>query len=433
MTRHRFEPIECFEVGSGDQPPWIGSQLALGDDWPTIELLASRRVIDVAMQHDRVTIRGATRVGLIVLPSGRRLVIRSKIPSLTMLEWLAYLGVFPALSSWLPDPGVAAQATEKDDWHRCIGRLFLFAMEQVTRWHLQKDYVAVAADPPEFRGRLRFTELARCLHRLPRLPQVQRRRTYDTPYNIVLALALDRLPQLLDGSSRVTDHRRCARLREQWAWISRGICDPVAAVTAAQWASPRGYRVAIQLARLILIGAVLDPASNMGGQAFTLSLAAIWERALGRMLGDLADETGWHPVPNGQLTRNWDDPVGRDDPKRRLMADAIVERAAARWVLDTKYKQEYGNESRVDRFQMCAYAVAFDADRVSLVYPTGSGCGAVRDLLHATIGDKRLYIDSVALPMAAGPENCRAALASLECGAARESQVVRRADCRGGL
>jgi hypothetical protein len=350
---------------------------------------------------------------LIVLPSGRRLVIRSKIPSLTLLEWLAYLGEFPPLRLWLPDPGVAARATEQDDWHRWIGRLFLYALEQVTRWHLQKDYVAIASDPAEIRGRIEMTAFARRLHRLPRVPQVQRRRTLDTPFNIVLAVALDRLPVLL-ADGRASDYRRLARLREQWAWISRGIADPVAAVTAAQWASPPGYGAALQLARLILIGAVLDPMSRMGGQAFTLPLATMWEHALRRMLGDLAHETGWHPVPDGQLTRDWDDPVGRDDPKRRLMADVIAERAGARWVLDAKYKREYGDESRMDRFQMCAYAVAFDADRVSMVYPTASSTGLVRDLLHATIGNRTLCIDSLALPMAAGPETCLAALAAIE-------------------
>ena len=133
------------------QFPWNGSRRALGDDWPTIESLASRGVIQIEMRDDRVAISGATRVGLIVLPSGRRLVIRSKIPSLTLLEWLAYLGEFPSLSSWLPDPGVAAQATEQDDWHRCIGRLFLYALERGNAMALAEglcgDRVGSARDP----------------------------------------------------------------------------------------------------------------------------------------------------------------------------------------------------------------------------------------------------------------------------------------------
>jgi hypothetical protein len=253
MMSPRPDEIVCFEVGSSDAPAWIGSRRALGDDWPALEMHATRGVIQLDVRGEQVTICGATRVGLVVLPSGRRLVVRSKIPSLTLLEWLAYLGEFPRLTSWLPDAGVAV-----GDVYQCIARLFLYALEHVTRRHVRKDYVSVARDEPAIRGRIVTTALARRLHRLPCVPQVQRRRTIDTPFNIVLALALDRLPVLLADAGD-DDRRRMARLREQWASIRRDIDDPVSAVTAAQWASPPGYREALQLARLILIGAVLDP------------------------------------------------------------------------------------------------------------------------------------------------------------------------------
>ena len=403
------EDIVCFEVGSGDALAWIGYRRTLDDDWSALETQANRGVIQLDVCGDRVTISGATCVGLVVLPSGRRLIVRSKIPSLMLLEWLAYLGEFPRLTHWLPDVGVAVA----DDWHKCIARLFLYALEDVTRRHLRKDYVAVAWDEPTIRGRIVTTALARRLHRLPCVPQVQRRRTIDTPFNIVLALTLDRLPVLL-ADGRDDDRRRMARLREQWASIPRAIDDPIPAITAAQWASPPGYRGALQLARLILIGAVLDPVSHMGGQAFTLPLAAVWERALRRMFDELASETGWLQVTDSQRTRRWDDPAGRDDRKRWLTADVIVQRPGARWVLDAKYKREFADESRIDRFQMCAYAVAFDADRVSLVYPTSMDTRIpLRDLLSTTVGGRSLRIDSLALPMNAGPETCREALAAI--------------------
>jgi 5-methylcytosine-specific restriction endonuclease McrBC regulatory subunit McrC len=411
MPKGRPDDIVCFEIGSGDAPAWVGSRRVLGDDWRAIEMQAHRGVIQLEVRGDLVTIRGLTRVGLVVLPSGRRLIVRSKIPSLALLEWLAYLGEFPRLTAWLPDAGVAVG----DDWHQCLASLFLYALEYITRQHVRKDYVAVASDEPEIRGRILTTALGRRLHRLPRVPQIQRRRTLDTPSNMILALALDRLPALL-ADGRAADRWRLARLREQWASIRRDVNDPVAAVTAAQWASPPGYRETLQLARLILIGAVLDPVSNMGGQAFTLPLAIVWERALRRMFDELAGQTGWRRVADSQRTRRWNDPAGRDDPKRWLTADVIAQRSDMRWVLDAKYKREFGDESRVDRFQMCAYAVAFDADRVSLVYPTGTNAVAARDLLSTTIGGKRLLIDSLALPMAAGPEACSAALASMADG-----------------
>jgi 5-methylcytosine-specific restriction endonuclease McrBC regulatory subunit McrC len=151
----------------------------------------------------------------------------------------------------------------------------------------------------------------------------------------------------------------------------------------------------------------------MGGQSFTLPLATVWEHAVRRMCDDLADSTGWRRLSGDQRVRHWDDPAGHRDRTRWLIADVIVQRANSRWVLDAKYKREFADESRVDRFQMCAYAVAFDADRVTLVYPTAKADAATHELLHTTVGGKHLLIDSLALPMSAGPEACRAALASV--------------------
>ena len=410
MPRPRPDDIVCFEVGSGDAPAWIGSRHALEDDWPAIERQAARGVIKLDVTGDAVTIRGATRVGLVVMSSGRRLVIRSKIPSLKLIEWLAYLGEFPRLTAWLSDAGVGIG----NDWHQCLARLFLRALEIVTQRHVRKDYVSTATDRPEIRGRILIAALGRRLHRLPCVPQIQRQRTFDTPFNIVLALALDRLPAMLPDASDA-DRRRMARLREQWSSISRRSEDPASAVTAAQWACPAGYRDALQLARLILAGASLDPDSHMGGQSCTLPLAAVWEHSVQRMCDDLVDTTGWHRLSGTQRVRRWDDPVGHRDRNRWLIADVIVQRANSRWVLDAKYKCEFADESRADRFQMCAYALAFDADRVTLVYPTAQADAATRELLRSTVGGKHLLIDSLALPMSAGPEACRAALASVAC------------------
>jgi hypothetical protein len=251
---------------------------------------------------------------------------------------------------------------------------------------------------------------------------MHRSRTLDTPYNIVLALAVDKLPLLL-ASSTLNDRTLLARIRDLWAHIRRDMADPVSAVTEAQWACPLGYRAALQLARLILIGAALDPEAGFGGQAFTLSLSSVWERSLRRMVEETSSETGWIPSPDSSRTRQWDDSAGRNDPTRWLTADVMATQEELRWVLDAKYKRAFGNESRVDRFQMCAYAVAFDADRVSLVYPLAkSGCDR-RTLLDTVVGVKQFTIDSINLPMRAGPEKCKAALVEL-CSSLWSTQDV---------
>ena len=401
--------IVCCEAGSSGQSPWCAPIGHLGGDLEAIERLARERVIDLAVKGNVAVIEGKDRVGIVILPSGRRLVIRTKIPCVTILEWLVYLGEFPWLEAWLQEAGIGSG----DEFHIAIGKLFLREMERITRCHLRKDYMAEVSEGSLARGRVLVSRLAYRVHRLPRLPLAHRCRTLDTPYNSLLALALDRLRLFFSGFSH-DDRSTLARLHDQWACIRRNDNDPVTAATEAQWASPPGYRDAIQIARLIVLGLAMDPDSSIGGQAFTLSLALIWERSLRKMFFDIKEQTGWSPVPDDERTKQWDDSYGAKDPSRWLTADVMLERNLDRWVLDAKYKRAYGCESREDRFQMCAYAVAFNADRATLVYPTAShGKSATRTLLATSIGTKNVIIDSVDLPMCSGPQACMDALIQL--------------------
>ena len=314
------------------------------------------------------------------------------------------------IHSWLDfyDAGVATGI----DFHAVIARLNLYELEKLTRLHLRKDYSLIFSNESTIRGRIMTTQLCNKLHLLPRIPQKYRSRTLDSPYNIVLALALDKLPVLLANSS-IDDRMTLARARDSWSHVRRDITDPVSAITEAQWACPQGYRVALQLARLILIGAALDPESGFGGQVFTLSLSSMWERSLRMIIEEISGKTGWIPSPDSARTRQWDDSAGRNDPTRWLSADVMSENEGRRWVLDAKYKQAFGNESREDRFQMCAYAVAFDADLVSLVYPIANSGFDRRILLNTFFGLKQITIDSINLPMSAGPQLCKSALIEL--------------------
>ncbi len=406
MQHHLLSDIVCYEAGSEKAPPWTGSRIEIAGDWIAIENQVRLRTIEIQTAGDEVRIWGASRVGLVILPSGRRLVIRSKISNLQLLEWLVYLGKFPRLTHWMQDSGVVADG----DWHECIAKLFLLTMEQVTRTQIRKDYVSEELEDSAIRGRILVRALAKRIHRLPKITQIQRSRTLDTLWNMVLAFALDKLPLLLAKTNPDT-RLRFTRIRQQWSSISRELDEPIAAASSAQWSCPPGYRDAIQLARLIIIGAMLDADSDLGGQVFTLPLDKIWEGALRKLFHELQPLTGWCQVPDSQRTRRWDDPIGRDDPKRWLSADVIVEQSDRRWVLDAKYKRDFGDEGRIDRFQMCAYAIAFNADRVSLVYPTSTNSLKVRSLLSTTFGDRKLRIDSMALPMVNGPEVCKKWLA----------------------
>ena len=402
----QLKSIICFEAGSGEQPPWRCSLDEIGNDIDLLRSLDQERLIELVVSENAVTIAGRDRVGLAILPSGRRLIIRTKIPSVAILDWLIFLGEIPGLETWLQESGV----TSGEDFHICISKLFLLELESLTRLHLRKDYVVESMEGLVVRGRIQMKDFACSVHRLPRLPLVHRCRTLDTPFNAVLALALDRLRHFFfDFPPQV--RTRFSALRDQWTSIRREIKDPVTAVTEAQWACPSGYRNALQLARLILLGLSLDPNSRMGGQAFTISLALIWERSLRQMFTNFSSQTGWFSVADEMRTRMWDDSYGKKDPNRWLSADIIVEKPNRRWVLDAKYKRAFGTESRADRFQMCAYAVAFDADRVTLIYPTAKAdTFGLKRLLRTSVGAKEVIVDSLELPMSQGPQACLNAL-----------------------
>src|SRR5256885_1134963 len=106
------EDIVCLEAGSGNSPTWLSLRTILPDDRTALEAEAEGGVIELEVHGDQVAIRGASRFGMVILPSGRRLIIRSKISSLTILKWLVFLGEFPRLTAWLPEAGVSVD----DDW-----------------------------------------------------------------------------------------------------------------------------------------------------------------------------------------------------------------------------------------------------------------------------------------------------------------------------
>jgi 5-methylcytosine-specific restriction endonuclease McrBC regulatory subunit McrC len=94
-----------------------------------------------------------------------------------------------------------------------------------------------------------------------------------------------------------------------------------------------------------------------------------------------------------------------------MISDILLQLGTERWVLDAKYKCDFGNESRNDRFQMCAYAMGFRASRATLVYPSQESSNLdQRDLLSVDIGGVNVRVDSLALPMVNGPKKCLEAL-----------------------
>jgi hypothetical protein len=431
----RVDDIVCGEIGAPEAERWSAPiSGAAPADVAAIESLAREGVVEVRDAARGREIAGTDRVGVVLLPSGRKLHVRPKVGGLVLFDWFAYLGECPPVSQW---PGLTSGLAEGTDLHSMLAVLLVGELEKLTRAPLRRDYVTAREAHQTVRGRVAVGALARSCHRLPSVPQVRRVRSPDTPYNQVLAATLDRLPPLLPAGEGWRS--RWTGLREDWARVGRDVSDLSRAAADARHACPPGYSAAVWLACLILFGGATPAAAATppGGGAFLLSLSGLWERALRRLCGELHAETGWTPLGDADRTRRWHDghghgghgPDGRGidgrahaQPARWMTADVLLQTSAGRrWVLDAKYKRDYGNEDRNDRFQATAYATAFGADRASLVYPTAAG-GEVRwgVLLSARVGRaRRVTVDSIELPMAAGPAACRAALLEVVRGRRR--------------
>jgi 5-methylcytosine-specific restriction endonuclease McrBC regulatory subunit McrC len=401
--------IVVDEAGSPNPKEWAGTASSLGCDLDAIRFHADRNLIDLEERSGNVVIKGRYRTGIVLLPSGRRIVLRTKLPGIVLLDWLVYLGAFPDFQHWSQVGNVAAT----DDWQKVLLKLFLLELDVVTRWHLRKDFVKLHIESSQVRGRVLAGALATKIWRLPKMPQVIRGRSFETPANRMLALALKQVmlfQKHLDDTSR----KLLFRLRSDWSEITVDDVDRQQIVADGLASAPSGYGNALQLARLIMLGASIDSQSGWGGQSFTLSLAGVWERGLRRMCRELAHTTGWRCLSQDQRSRLWDDAHGEEDPNRMMIADILLQRDGKRWVLDAKYKRDFGNESRNDRFQMCAYAMGFCATQATLVYPSQeSSSEDQRSLLAVALGGTQVRITSLALPMASGPQKCSDALKAI--------------------
>ncbi|MCO8122603.1 McrC family protein [Stieleria sp. TO1_6] len=399
--------IVCDEKGTPGGRHWTGNLDKVRDDYAAIRRHAENRTIHVIERAGQIEIHALDRVGVLVLPSGRRIVLRTKIPGIVLLDWLAYLNEFPDIQIW----GSGGNIQSSDSWQTALARLFLAELEVLTRCHLRKGFVPMQVDSPNVRGRILTNRLSQRMWRLPSIPQIVRGRSINTAANQVLAMALDKLVHFqsdLEAGEKCLFHQ----LRTDWSEVSREQLDQQSILQTSVAAPPDGYRPAIQLARLLLTGASLDPDRGVGGDTFTLSLSRIWELAVTRMCDDLASETGWQVAPRSTSIRRWDDSLGPDDPNRSLIADTLLRRGSDRWILDAKYKRGFGDESRSDRFQMCAYVLGFGANRATLVYPfANAGQPHRRTLMSTTFGGAAVTIDAIALPMNQRPAACKLMLA----------------------
>jgi hypothetical protein len=409
--------VLCGEIGCAEGERWSEPVRLATEDLDALQALRTDGIVELREGTSGVDIAGMDHVGVVTLPTGRRLHIRPKVPDVVLLDWIAYVGDCPPILPQTSGRGFALRGR----FPELLAARYLAELEALTRRTLRADFVEQRHDASTVRGRILPGALARAFHRFPSIPQSRRTRSLDTPHHRLLAAALDRASTFI-AASEPRPAALLAQLRREFADVPREM-PPVADCVAV---CPPGYAAAVRLASLLLLGASPSPGATAAGTRLLIPLAGVWERALRKMCAEVAGETAWRPVPDAARTKRWDDGPGFRDPLRWMTADVILAAAGRRWVLDAKYKRDYGDEDRNDRFQMTAYAMAFEARRATLVYPTGELPRARwRLLLSGQIGGHATTIDSFELPMSAGPAVCatalRDAMLALGAGAVKDS------------
>ena len=268
--------IVIDEAGSPDPSIWSGTASSLGSDLDAIRFYADRNVIGIEDLSGTVVIKGKHRTGVVLLPSGRRIVLRTKLPGIVLLDWLVYLGEFPEFQHWSQFGDVSVD----DDWQKVLLKLFLLELDIVTRWHLRKDFVKMRIESSQVKGRVMAGTLATRIWRLPDIPQIVRGRSFDTPANRMLALAL-RQVLLFQRDLDDTSRKLLFRLRNDWSDITVDDIDRHQVISEGLTFAPAGYGSALQLARLILLGAAMDSKSGWGGLFSSHQIPMAWNLAGG--------------------------------------------------------------------------------------------------------------------------------------------------------
>jgi 5-methylcytosine-specific restriction endonuclease McrBC regulatory subunit McrC len=192
----------------------------------------------------------------------------------------------------------------------------------------------------------------------------------------VLATAIDRLRRQRIDASGVADRLRQAAASLTGVSMLR---DPLAALSRER-ATPRPYRDALALARLVLDSRTLVPVANdHRGAQLLFRMPAVWEAFVEARLAPL--------VPAGhRLASQHPIPLTDTGPSMTAAADLVELDALGGvvHVIDAKYTRYRSPPSADHLYQVYTYARRLGARRASLVHP-GSG---QRDEL--TVGDVRI-------------------------------------------
>ena len=267
---------------------------------------------------------------------------------------------------------LAALDTQRHDLLELLIRLFADRLLAAVRRGMPRRYLVHEEDLALLRGRLdvkrQFTHLA---VRPDRLACRYDELSEDTPLNRVLKAAVTRLAGLVRSAA---NFRRLAELTARFEFV-RNSSDPLREPVRLDRTNT-AFHAFYRLAKLFLTG---DWQSTTGGRSAGLALLfpmnELFEAFIGRSL-----ERALAPRTVHLQHRRRSALTGANgEPLFALQPDVVIEESDARpVVLDTKWKRLTPRArgckttmgvAQSDVYQMLAYARAYDAQRLVLIYP----------------------------------------------------------------
>ena len=277
-----------------------------------------------------------------------------------------------ALNLRVADADLAALDTQRNDLLELLVRLFAERLLAAVRRGLPRRYVTREEDLRLLRGKLDVTrQITHLAARPDRLACRFDELSEDTPLNRVLKAAASRLARLARTAANA---RLLAELAARFELVGDSP-DPLREPVRLDRTNA-AFHDLHRLARLFLEG---DWQSTASGRAagFTLlfPMNVLFEAFVGRCLQRALAR---QPVRVRLQTSERHALTGADNhPLFALRPDAVIEGAEGAVVLDTKWKElrpdkdkEKLGVAQSDIYQMLAYAEAWDAKRLVLVYPS---------------------------------------------------------------
>ncbi len=400
-----------LEEHSSETVPDLGME-----DWRFLALRHQRAVaisIDPLSGSPRLT--ASSWVGVITLPSGRELRIRTKVPVASLFHMLAVADRWP----FQPED-IVGYAPEASILY-VVARYFRDQLLRLDEGGLYRAYRDEDANVTTLRGRINFREdLRRNVIERQRTACSFSDFTRDIPENQILRQAA----HLLADSGLVGDLAGAFRNLDYW-WSDIRLTrhDPDVVTAFVYHRLNENYRTAHQLASLLLRW--LSPGGTEGAlrfPAFLVNMNSLFEDfvrvSVGRAIGDSVLVRKPKPFPL--------DEAGR----AQIQPDLLLEVGGiAVLVADSKYKRvgtDSGSES--DVYQVISYCTGLGLTEGVLIYP--------RHLVdlddHLIIRHSDLRVNRVAINLGLPPselnsESARLGKALLElCLISSQSTTVLR-------